>query len=433
MDTQTPIRFSPAFYLCLLIALIPSFGWIVHYDFTSLSTLQIILISLAKIGAFGGLAMFGVSLIIGNKNVWLDKFFGGLDKMYYTHRIFGATSLLLLVLHPISLYLYKLTTTTPEPLSFFIGVESGGVLLGAIALYGMIAVLIISLYSKVRHELFIVVHRFLGVLFVIGSLHAFLSGSIIAEAMWLHYYLLILTIISSLFFVLFTLVTDVFHKPYTYRVHAVYARPHNITELIVEPRSRIMHFTPGQFAYIKLPHKGLGEYHPFTIASGIHDRKLRFIIRSTGDFTRAIADVKAGTKVLAKGPFGGFTFADKHHKNQLWIAGGIGVTPFLSKARSLRHNLAKNSIEMIYATADSPPFGLDELEEIEHKNKGFNVTLFHEDTFGYVKLQTLIEHYKDVHERAIYVCGPPPLLQAVKREAEALGISHQLHYEEFSF
>lgn len=146
-----------------------------------------------------------------------------------------------------------------------------------------------------------------------------------------------------------------------------------------------------------------------------------------------MSQLKTGDYALLKGPYGGFTFQAKPRQKQLWIAGGIGVTPFLSATRSLKHINDSGHIEMIYATADKKPFGLSELENVRHHNTGFHFTLFHQDTFGFVSLKLLDEHYKDLHERDIYVCGPPAMMHSIETEAHELGLEHKLHFEAFSY
>lgn len=120
-------------------------------------------------------------------------------------------------------------------------------------------------------------------------------------------------------------------------------------------------------------------------------------------------------------------------KKQLWVAGGVGVTPFLSGARSLPQSTEQGKIEMIYATKEKRPYGLSELTKIEHKNPSFNVTHLDQDTFGHASLQTLHEHFKDLEERIIYLCGPPVMIESFEAEAAKLGLKDNLRYEYFNY
>ncbi len=433
MDVRKPVLLNRGLLLGLLIALIPGLGWIGVYDFSGLEVWEMLAVVIAKVGAFAGMSLFALSLIISSKTVLLDKFFGGLDKMYATHRVFGTVSVFLLVLHPIALSVLAARDGLGSAALLWFDITDFGILLGSIALYSLVGIVFWSVYANVKHEKFVQVHRILGIVFLVGALHAFAKGSMINASDWLRNYLFILTIVSAVFFTVYTLLNDILQKPYVYTVGSIRKKSDNIIELILEPTSRIIRFSPGQFAYIRFFMPEMEEFHPFSIASGTSDRQLRFVIRTSGDFTRGLKNIKKGNNVEVKGPYGGFTFSSKKYKKQLWIAGGIGVTPFLSKARSLPIRHHSGMIEMIYATGDKNPYGHHELQQIKHNNPQFNITLFHQSTHGFVNLKTLIEHYKDVHERAIFVCGPPPLLNAVKDEAEKLGMSHQLYFEEFNY
>ena len=82
---------------------------------------------------------------------------------------------------------------------------------------------------------------------------------------------------------------------------------------------------------------------------------------------------------------------------------------------------------------DATPFGLDILQRVEERNDVFNVTLLDNPTFGFVSLDMLGSQLKDLKDRDIYICGPPPMLKSLCAEAEQLGIAQNLHYEEFSY
>ena len=94
-------------------------------------------------------------------------------------------------------------------------------------------------------------------------------------------------------------------------------------------------FTPGQFIVLAFGGAGAWERHPFSVASAPSERLLEVSIKASGDYTRDLHDkVQKGTPAKVAGPFGGFDYR-RGGQDQIWIAGGIGVTPFLSWIRSL--------------------------------------------------------------------------------------------------
>jgi predicted ferric reductase len=433
MDIDRKVHFNYGILISLLIVAIPMFAWKLWYPFTNLSTYESLLVSFAKIGAFGGFAMFAVSLILSGRYVFYEKLFGGLDKVYIAHKLFGTMSVILLFIHPFALNLLTFEGSLATAAVFWVDVRDLGILFGALSLYGLIGLIVWTIFAKVSYETFIKVHRFLGMFFLLGAAHAFMSGSVLQESLFMQVYLLTLTLIGAVTFISYSILGDIFHRPLSYHVRSINELPHDIIEIILKPKIKTLRFSPGQFVYVSFPGFEKKEYHPFSIASGKNDGELRFAIRKSGDFTSSLLAIKEDAHVNVKGPFGGFTFFAARRKKQLWIAGGIGVTPFLSGARSLRISTERGKIEMVYATIENEPYGLKELERIEEHNPSFNVTHFHQDTFGFLTLHALQEQFKDLHERVIYLCGPPGMIQAIEKEAETLGLRKNLHFEAFSY
>src|SRR5207302_1695458 len=69
------------------------------------------------------------------------------------------------------------------------------------------------------------------------------------------------------------------------------------------------------------------ESHPFSLSAAPNSGSLRITVKSSGDFTSRLAQVKPGTPILAEGPFGVFTDVVRRCAGVLFIAGGIGITP----------------------------------------------------------------------------------------------------------
>ena len=435
MNVDEKIRASAGIYLCILISVIPMFAWKIGYDFGTEHAWQAVAIALAKIGAFGGMAMFTVSLILSGRYRFYEKLFGGLDKMYVAHRFFCTFSVVLLFLHPVSLSILRLPDGAGESLAIWFMVSDFSIWLGAFALYLFIALVLWTILARARYEVFVHVHRLLGVVFILGASHAFLAGSVLGSNPFMYWYMLVLTLFASFTFVTYSLFGDIFHKPVKYRMKQILERPHGVVELVLQPTSRIIRFAPGQFVYISFPELDGHGYHPFSISSGKQSAELTLSIRKSGDFTNQIDKLKPGTIANVKGPYGGFILRLNSRRKQLWIAGGIGVTPFMSGASSLRYAPRKNrtEVEMVYATADKHPYGIDVLEGVEARNKAFNVTLFDKKTFGHVSFDTLAAQISDIKDRDIYICGPPAMLSALREEAMKAGFAHNLRYEDFSY
>ena len=99
-------------------------------------------------------------------------------------------------------------------------------------------------------------------------------------------------------------------------------------------------FQPGQFAM--LGHKSMrAEAHPFTIAGG-DEMTRRFVIRAAGDWTdNFVKTVKVDDRFrLGRGVGRFLPQIDSQRKEQFWVAGGVGITPFLSALERMQPDVA---------------------------------------------------------------------------------------------
>src|SRR5207244_8036538 len=69
------------------------------------------------------------------------------------------------------------------------------------------------------------------------------------------------------------------------------------------------------------------EAHPFSLSEAPNGRRARITVKGVGDFSRALRELRPGTRVLADGPYGDFTSAARRHERAVLIAGGVGITP----------------------------------------------------------------------------------------------------------
>ena len=384
-----------------------------------------------------GTAMFAWSLILSGRYKILDTWFRGLDQTYIVHRFLGTTIMALLLLHPLGYtILYMAEQGTAGLVQHFLGFESIAITLGRISLYGLLLIGVWSIIAKVKHETFIAIHRWLGVLFIMGAAHGFMSGSdsILATNQFMWWYMFILTAVATLTFIHYSVLADFMHKYYKYKVKSVDILPGGVIDVVLTPKYRMANFKPGQFFYVAFDFMDPDDYHPYSVASSNESSDMRFLIKQLGDYTTELKDLRPNTIARLKGPYGGFTFDDSKHSKQLWITGGIGVTPFLSKAHSLRFSKLYPEIKMFHF-AKTPEEAIDKevLDMIQKDHKAFDYTCLPEEKFGIISLQDIVDQIGPLDEYAIYMCGPPGMLNAYSEQAEKLGLNNQLYYEEFDY
>jgi predicted ferric reductase len=179
----------------------------------------------------------------------------------------------------------------------------------------------------------------------------------------------------------------------------------------------------------------LNESHPFTISSAPHEDVLRVTVKASGDFTRALfTDLKPGMDAVVEGAYGLFDYKTGGQK-QIWIAGGIGLTPFLSFIRDMDGNL-QHDVDFYYTVRHKEEaIFVDELEAGAKKHPQLKLHIRHSATDGSLNIDDIVRDAGgSVTDHHVYMCGPLPMVQAFEQKFRALGMpANNTHYEEFNF
>jgi len=327
------------------------------------------MLSLGRVTGLVGLVLYALNLVYSTRLRFLEQLFGGLNRVYIAHHILGGLALILLSFHPVLLsmrYITKISLTSPFLKGSFhqaallllpngltpvnalfntrldnhaIVLEQWALLFGIIAFWGMVVLLLVTFFIKIPYRIWIVMHRFLGAAFFFAGLHVLFITSDVSTHPALRNYILGFVALGLLAFTYKTLAGKILIRKHRYRVESVVTEGGNVTQVTMSPENLPMMYKSGQFLFIHFldaTPEGIGsEWHPFSISSGSSDANLRVSIKGLGDFTSKLGALKPGTMAEVEGAYGKFTYSNYHNLNQIWIAGGIGIAPFVSMARSL--------------------------------------------------------------------------------------------------
>lgn len=225
----------------------------------------------------------------------------------------------------------------------------------------------------------------------------------------------------------------------SYTITDVRTLAQRVVELTLRPRNRLLRYEPGQFVYLSPLDSNLsvgrGEEHPYTLSSAPHERVLRVVIKDFGDATHALQAVSVGSEALIEGPYGHFFRKSKKKTGELWVGGGVGLTPFLSRARALAKEGKAVDIRLIYCVQDeSRAYFLPELKEIASSIEGFDVRPHYFYREGPLTVDFIAARCPDFSAREIYICGPTPMIDGVRKPLVRKGVgSAHIHSEEFSW
>jgi len=235
-------------------------------------------------------------------------------------------------------------------------------------------------------------------------------------------------------------------RNHLYRVDRVERETHNVWDLTLNPPdgAKRFDFLPGQFQFLTF-NNGRGEEHPFTISSsptlpGVHTAT----IKESGDFTRGIGMVRAGDLLAVQAPFGRFSYLlHPDEKDIVFIAGGIGITPIMSMLRHMRDSAADKDVQLFYAnnSEEDIVFRRELAELASGKAPRLRVThVLARPGDGWTGERDridwpMIEKNMSGNSRAkaFYLCGPPPMMNALITTLIENGIpSRQVRSERFS-
>jgi predicted ferric reductase len=204
-------------------------------------------------------------------------------------------------------------------------------------------------------------------------------------------------------------------------------------------------FEPGQFAWMITGRTPFSlQQHPLSMASSAEattDGIVEFAIKALGDWSGSVPRrLVPGTRLWLDGPYGAFTPDRVPGQGFVLVAGGIGVTPMRSIIRTLRDRGDPRPVLLILAAHDpSRVVFRDELAALERVMALRVVEVFEAPPAGWTGERGLVtaallrRHLPPHAERHQYfVCGPPPMMDAVERAFAALGIPPgRIHTERF--
>ncbi|MBP7830689.1 MAG: hypothetical protein KA248_12305 [Kiritimatiellae bacterium] len=197
----------------------------------------------------------------------------------------------------------------------------------------------------------------------------------------------------------------------------------------------------GQFAFFRILSPACGmEEHPFTISSPPGSETLHITVKALGDYSAALPAASAGARLLCDGPYGRFTPA-RGAGPYLFVAGGIGITPFLSILKEWDAAGLADPVTLIWslrAREERIDEGFFEAAASRHAAFRFVPVLTREPAgagrrVDRALLNACIEP-AEVARTAAYVCGPGSFRRAVIGHLRELGLPRRaIHDETFSF
>jgi len=378
-----------------------------------------------------GVLLMACALILSNKPRALEKHFGGLDKMYVTHKTIAIIAVILIVIHQM---------VVPKT-----GTSGPGLWLGWTAFFCIIIVVLITVGPRVpllsgfltrfSYSGWRKIHRFMGVFFIFAVLHMLMVQPMILHSPVLAVWILTVEAVG---------IGAYLYKQFLWRrlrpfkefaVEQINTLNGTTLEIRLKAKSGKLDYRAGQFLFVHFDGDPLfTEPHPFTISSAPNQDHVILSIKASGDWTQHLhVALKPGATAYVDGPYGLFNYKTGSGQ-QIWIAGGIGITPFLSWLRDFNGH-GDQQIDFFYSvTHPGEALFSDEITHAAEVNGRFKPHINASSQDGRLTVAKIVEASGPVSGKDVYLCGPIPMILAFRDALIGQGLpASKIHFEEFNF
>jgi len=200
---------------------------------------------------------------------------------------------------------------------------------------------------------------------------------------------------------------------------------HDVKTFRLAPEESI-DFTPGQYCLVSIAgsSKHEGTEKPFTYASSPTADYVELTVKKIGEFTKALHELEVGDSLILDGPRGkSLNFDETIEEDVVFLAGGSGITPFMSAIRyAIRRNL-ENKMTLIFSNrTEEDIIYIEELDEV-NRREGFRIVNTLTDSWpqdwkgetGYIDRAMLEKYVNEACKKIWYICGPPPMIDSMEK------------------
>ena len=401
----------------------------------------------------GLLALWWMSagMLLATRAPWLEKRLGGLDKLYRLHKHIGIGAGLLVFTHWMIEWLPKNLSKAGlisgprgprgprgEP-DLWIDLAKE---VGEWAGYILLALVVVALIKRIPYRYFRWVHKAFGAVFLAAAFHGLMLMPTTfwqSPLGWLTAALATAGVVPALLSL-----SNRIGRKRQHRADIVSISRHDgkLLEMVCRPEKNWPGHKAGQFLFANFGSRGEGA-HPFTIASAWNpqDGTLTLAIKALGDFTAQLpALIETGQSITLEGPYGAFDFSPKIPvdrgiaAHQVWVAGGIGITPFLARLEQLAATPAptKATVDLFYCTPHAAAGDFPEHLEALCAAAGVRLHRRQTDHAGPLTAQEVAATLQS--DSTVWFCGPAAWGKALGQALRTAGLSRcAFHQEAFEF
>ena len=398
-----------------------------------------VIISISRICALLGSYFALVGLVLVSRVGWIEKSVGH-DRLVIWHRKLGPYSLYLITAHVVFVIIgYAANEQAKLGVEIWRLVVNYPWMLPAALGFIFFAAAGITSYKKARakmsYETWWTIHLYTYMAVALSFMHQVLTGPIFMGHPLNKLYWQLLYIGSAAIIITWRFLIPTFRSlRHNLRVEAVVKEGPGVFSIIMKGRNLdALKAQGGQFfSWRFIAPRQWWISHPYSLSAAPTNDYIRVTVKSLGDHSHEIRDLKPGTRVFFEGPYGTFV-ADKATKGHVvLVGGGVGITPL----RALLEEFdATKEIDVIFRASKEEDLvlrrELDQLADARGARVHYLVGSRKEHPMNARYISKFVPAFQDSD---VYVCGPTPLVEAVRDAAHEAGIpKNRFHDEAFEF
>lgn len=398
------------------------------------------------VGAEGVLLM-SIGLVLISTLQWVERWFNGIDHAAYWHRAVTIAGTALVGLH---------AGITSNPRKSSLGAD-----LGVVGLTGLIVLVIWAIAPRwpsftpkslrtwilkgmnTRPVQFLsrtvmgygawrFFHRLTGLFVAIGFAHGLVDGTVFGSQALRWTYIFVAGV-GLAFYVYRELLARRFAHMLDYQVESVRQIDDTTVEISLKPLGQPLNYRAGQFAIVYLEAKDGWHRHPFTITSAPRERNVRFTVKALGDFTSGIGTmVEPGMPAVISRPHGDFDYR-RGSERQAWIAGGVGITPFLSWLRAATPGQLPLHVDLFYTVRGAAAYSA-ELRDLATRHSSLRLHIIDTSSQPTLTPEQVLEAVGgEPRTLSVFMCGPEQLVVSFRKAMLKAGVKPaNIHREYFN-
>lgn len=391
-----------------------------------------------EIGLFFGAAGYlflSLTFLLSSRLKILEKTVAPLDQLYHLHHQLGLWGFIFCCIHPFIVALKWIPYRLDKFFLFIFPFHKRlSVNLGSLSLLLMAILISITILKLLPYDKWKLTHRLMSIVFILATLHIVLARNF--NFLTFPDLLLFIPMGLGLFGIIYKQIISYFMEYPLYEVVKTNIKNDNLIEISLKAKKQKLCFIPGQYAFFRFKSDHISnESHPFTLCGSPNDSILSILVKARGDFTKSLyQNLQLGDQVYLEGPYGQFDYT-KFDVPQIWIAGGIGIVPFLAWIRLFNESYKKNSITLFYCIHRKADAAFaEEFLQISKKFPFFRFFLFCSEENNRLHIQKILDLEGTLKNKAIFMCGPKKLTKSFFKEFLTLGVERdQIHFEDFEF